>query len=453
LSTGGEKRALSEFADRFSEKIQQNSEAIKGDLESGIEKKVEKLLKDDFQEKFYSEEVQEKNENFRVLASDAGRNDIEFKNNTRLYIVQAATVDSDGDTAKKLDTGTLKPYSQEDYESFLQRASEIVELESILERLDPETREKTYILIDGTLLTRLLVEPEELNISEQRDKRLDLVEKFQELLEIAEKNEKVTVAGVSKDSNSSVLYRTLLKDIIKEKISGLDASGLEDTKEFLEDNFEKINYSPEQVRTSIENLREGGADVSEIEELLERYRSAISDTEMVRQLAPGTGFTQPLRATGIKSNFYRSLDSFDKDNEKFFDRNFPQTLLEKDRQDFMSKNYSLMEDLKDSPSVISFYWLPNESDLPLRIDLLDFGRRLEDAGGVEFVEPESRVRDILELLATGYAGEGMHNVWISQADNAASLKNSQVENIYKPLLANQLGENLRKYMRRRDKRV
>ena len=444
---------MSEFADKFSEKLAEKKEYIAQNLESGIEERIQELLKEDFSERFYQEKISEKNGEFNVLASDAGRNDLEFRNNTRLYVVQATTVDRDGEKSRKMDTGTLKPYSREDYESFLQRASEIVELESILEKLDPETVEKTYVLIDGTLLTRLLVDPEELNISEQRDKRMDLVEKFQELLEIAEENENVILAGVSKDSNSSVLYRTLLKDIIEEKISDLNASGLDDTKDFLEDNFEKINYSPEEVRTSIENLREGGVDVSEVEELLERYRSAISDTEMVRQLASGTGFTQPLRATGIKSNFYRSLDSFDEDSEKFFDRNFPQALMENDRKEFMRKNYRLLEDLKSSPSVVSFYWLPNEQDLPLRIDLLDFGTRLKDARDIEFVEPDARVQDILELLATGYAGEGMHNVWISQADNSASLKNSQVENVYKPLLANQLGENLRKYMRRRDKRV
>ena len=444
---------MSEFADKFSNEIEEKRELIRDDLESGIEEQVQELLEEDFNGKFYEEDIEEKKGEFNVRASDAGRNDLEFRTNTRLYVVQATTVDRDGEKTRKMDTGTLKPYSREDYESFLQRASEIVELESILEKLDPETEDKTYVLIDGTLLTRLLVEPEELKISEQRDKRLDLIEVFQELLKIAEENKNILLAGVSKDSNSSVLYRTLLKEIIEGKISGLEASGLEDTREFLEDNFEKINYSPEEVRTSIKNLREGGEDVSEVEELLERYRSAIPDTEMVRQLASGTGFTQPLRATGIKSSFYRSLDSFDEDSEKFLGNRFPQTLMEENKKKFMRKNYSLLEDLKGCPSVVSFYWLPNEQDLPLRIDLLDFGTRLEDAGDTEFVEPDKRVRDILELLATGYAGEGMHNVWISQADNSASLKNSQIENVYKPLLQNQLGENLRKYMRRRDKRV
>ncbi|MFB6242413.1 MAG: DNA double-strand break repair nuclease NurA [Candidatus Nanosalina sp.] len=444
---------MSEFADRFSREIEQKKQEIKGDLESGIEREIEQLLEDDFQEKFYSEDIEEKNGDFSVLASDAGRNDIEFRNNTRLYIVQAATVDRDGEKSRKMDTGTLKPYSREDYESFLQRASEIVELESILEKLDPGTGEKTYVLIDGTLLTRLLVDPEELNISQQRDKRLDLIEKFQELLEIAGENENVTVAGVSKDSNSSVLYRTLLKEIIEEKISDLMDSGMDDTVEFLMDNFEKINYQPEEIRTAIENLREGGIDVSEAEELLERYRAAIPDTEMVRQLSPVSGFTQPLRASGIKSSFHHSLEKFEDDRTKFFNDRFPQTLLEKDSEKFIGEKSRLVEELKNSPSVISFYWLPNEKDLPLRIDLLDFGKKLGEARDIEFVEPDERVRDILELLETGYAGEGMHNVWISQADNSASLKNSMVENVYRPLLQNQLGENLRKYMRRRDKRV
>jgi hypothetical protein len=452
---------LSEFADRFSRELENKKDGIKKDLESGVEERIQELLRDDFREKFYEEEIEEKKGDFNVLASDAGRNDIEFRNNTRLYIVRAATVDGNGEKSREMDTGTLKPYSREDYESFLQRASEIVELESILEKLDPETSEKTYVLIDGTLLTRLLVDPEELNISEQRDKRLDLVEKFQELLKVAEENQNIVIAGISKDSNSSILYRTLLGEILEEKISGLeteDAAGVdEEDVDFLEENYGKINYQPEEVRTSLKNLRESGIDVSEIEELLERYRASISDTEFVRSLASGTGFTKPLKASGIKKSFFRTMKNFDEDPEQFFQRNFPQTLQDSENRDaYIGEKSGLLEDLMDSPAVVSFYWLPNEKDLPLRIDLLSHdidGSRLRDGDEIEFVEPGEKVRDILELLETGYAGEGMHNVWISQADNSASLTNSRIEKVYKPLLQKQLGENLRKYMRRRDKRV
>jgi hypothetical protein len=454
-------RNLSEFADKFSEKIAEKSGEIQGSLESGLEEQVEQLLKEDFDRIFYREEIQEKEGDFTVLASDAGRNDIEFRNNTRLYIVRAATVDGNGEKSREMDTGTLKPYSRDDYESFLQRASEIVELESILENLDPETEAKTYVLIDGTLLTRLLVDPEELNISEQRDKRMDLVEKFQELLEKAEENENIILAGVSKDSNSSVLYRTLLGEILEENISELETSGSEDVGdgdvEFLKENYGKINYQPEEVRTSLKNLRDSGIDVSEIEELLERYRASVSDTEFVRGLASGTGFTKPLKASGMKKSFFRTMENFEEDPEKFFQRNFPQTLQDsEDRDAYIGEKSRLLEELMDSPAVVSFYWLPNEKDLPLRIDLLSHdieGSRLRDGDEIEFVEPGKKVRDILELLKTGYAGEGMHNVWISQADNSASLTNTRIEKVYKPLLQKQLGENLRKYMRRRDKRV
>lgn len=455
---------MSEFADQFSEKISKNSSSISQDLESGIEERVQELLSEDFRNIFYSEEIEQKKEDFNVIASDAGRNDIEFRNNTRLYIVRASAVDESGEKSRKIDTDTLRPYRQADYEQFLQRASEIVELDSILEKLD-ETKsdEKKYVLIDGTLLTRLLVTPEELRLSKQQDKCLELIEKFQELLERAEEDENLVLAGVSKDSNSGILYSQLVSQLLERKIESLEeeVSGKEeidtDTLEFLDRNYDKIRYAPEEIRTALQNLRDENIDVSEVEELLDRYRMRISDTEFVSAMASGTGFTKPLEVGEIKKDFFSAMDDFDDNSQKFIERNFRKSLQESgDESKYRKKVTELLENLRDSPGVVSFYWIPAENDMPLRIDLLSHdmnGSRLKDFEDPEFVEPGEKVRDILELLKTGYAGEGMHNVWISQADNSASLTNSRIEKVYKPLLSKQLGENLRKYMRRRDKRV
>jgi hypothetical protein len=90
------------------------------------------------------------------------------------------------------------------------------------------------------------------------------------------------------------------------------------------------------------------------------------------------------------------------------------------------------------------------------VDLLNHdvdGTDLMDCDKQEFVKTNKKVRQVLKLLESGYAGEEMHNVWISQADNSASLKNSDVEKIYKPIISKQLDINLRNYMRRRDKRA
>lgn len=452
---------MSEFADRFSENLEEKFETIEQDLESGLEEEVRELFRGSFEKIFNQECFSKKNEDFNVVASDAGRNDIEFKNNTRLYIVRAAAVDKNGDLTRKMDIGTLRPYKQSDYEKFLQRTSEIVELESIIEALEgKDFNQKTYILIDGTLLTRLFVVPEELNLSREKDKALELIEKFQELLKIAEKNDNVVLAGVSKDSNSGILYTKLLGDIIEDRIGELE--GVNDTdRNFLEKNYQKIRYAPGEARQALENLRNGGADsekIDEIEELMERYRVKFSDTELLEDLDAEVGFTDPLEIGNIKTTFFSALEDSENGNiRKFAENRFRDSMDQaEDEEKYVKRLESLMEDLRESPGIVSFYWKPSENDLPLRVDLLSHdmdGSCLKDFDEKEFLEVDEKVRDILELLKTGYAGEGMHNVWISQADNSASLSNKRVEKVYRPLLSKKLGVNLRKYLRRRDKRV
>nr|EGQ39714.1 MAG: hypothetical protein J07AB56_04420 [Candidatus Nanosalinarum sp. J07AB56] len=62
-------------------------------------------------------------------------------------------------------------------------------------------------------------------------------------------------------------------------------------------------------------------------------------------------------------------------------------------------------------------------------------------------------KHILRVLQSGYAGESMHNVWISSADSSANLKNSEMENVFLPLVSKVLETDLQQYMKRRDRRA
>ena len=453
---------MTDFVDKFSEKISERSSSIKSELNQELDIELLEEVRKNFRDRYTEKQIDEGDDDYRVLATDAGRNDIELKNNTRLYILQAATVDSSGEISRAMDVGTLRSYSQQDYEKFMQRGSEIQEIESILEALEKKpAEEETFVLIDGTLLTRLLVVPEPLNLSEGREKRLELIEKFGELLERAEENENITLAGVSKDSNSSILYRKLLGDLIKEEIRKLDVENSDqvdsDDRNFLLENYEKIRYRPEEIRQNLENMENSDVDREQVENvtrLVEQYRTRFSDTELIEEMTSETGFTQPTRIGKIKPDFFSAMENF-RDQDDYLERNFPEVFREKG-EEFIEKYRSAMDRLLNAPGVVSVYWKPSENDSPLRIDLLNHdmdGTRLMSCEEQEFVDSTEKVDDILELLETGYAGEGMHNVWISQADNSASLKNRDVENIYKPVLSKNLGINLRNYMRRRDKRV
>ena len=452
---------LSDFVDRFSEQIQNNRETIRQDLNQQLDRELLEEIQERFKEIFSEENIEEK-QDFRIMATDAGRNDIELKNSTRIYILQAATADNQEGIFRAMDVGTLRSFSQQDYEKFMQRGSELQEVKSLLETLEEKPpEEKTYILIDGTLLTRLLVVPEPFNLSEGRKKRLELIDKFMELLRHAEEDENIVLAGVSKDSNSSILYRKLLGDLIEKEVKSLEMEESEEVdtedQKFLLENYEKIRYSPDEIRTSLENLKDSGLEekkVDKIRRLIEQYRTRFSDTELIEEMTSEKGFTDPLRIGRIKPDFFSAMEKYRK-NQDYLEKTFPEVYREEGRQ-FIQKYSKALDKLLKAPGVVSIYYKPAENDSALRIDLLNHdldGKRLMKCEKQVFVQEGEKIQDILELLETGYAGEGMHNVWISQADNSASLKNSDIENIYKPVLSKNLGINLRNYMRRRDKRV
>jgi hypothetical protein len=455
---------VTDFVDRFSKEINSNRNQIKQDIDSDLDIELLDRMKEIFSQNYTSKEIEKKKEDFQVIATDAGRNDIELKNNSRIYILQAAGVDSKGSISREIDVGSLKSFKQQDYESFLQRGSEVVEIQSVLEALENVGGdEKVYVLIDGTLLTRLLVTPEPLDLSRGRLKRIELMEQFQKLVEEARENENLILAGVSKDSNSSLLYRKLLGDMIESEVDDLEVEELEEVGEedrkFLRENFHRIRYSPEEVRQNLENLEQAGADaesINRIRSLVEQYRTRFSDTEVIEEMTDEPGFTEPLRIGRIKPDFFSRMEEFEDKGKNFVEEELKKDFQDEKTEMSTEKICEVLENVLKSPGVASFYWKPSRHDSPLRIDLLNHDMDETDLMSCEdqkFIEAEEKVKDILELLETGYAGEGMHNVWISQADNSASLKNGDVENIYKPVLEKNLGINLRNYMRRRDKRV
>lgn len=441
---------MSEFADIFSREVAEKKEKFSSMIEDGIETEVTEGLKKSFKENFTSFRPEELDSEFNVVASDAGRNQISLKNNVNIFIIRAAAKDNHGGVSRELFTGVLRPFRQRDYKDFSDRSSEVVELEAILDRLedvDPDTR--TFVLIDGSLMTRMLVVPSELRLSDHRTRKLDLIDKFHELLEKSREQENLVVAGVSKDSNTDILYTTLTERIIQEKIGELDS----DLSEELEEKFEEVDRRPRDFKKIIQDV--GG--VEELKSSVESYRDSYSDTMLVEALSDGIGVTQPVEVGRVSGRFRSYTDDIRNDIEAFIDSEFSYALEETEDEEAFKENVSgSLRKLFDYPTVVTSYWVPEEGAQPLRVDLFSdhwSSNNLTDFEGSQFREFNSVLEEVVRLLETGYGGESMHNVWISQADNSASLTGRQLENIYSPILSKKLGINLRQYLRRRDKRA
>lgn len=414
---------MSGFTGMFNQEISDRRSSVKQALEGGVDGEIGEAVSGKIESVFNTQEVDE-TEGFRVMGTDAGRNEIEFRNNTNFFVARASTTDSGAETSRALETGVVRPYRKEDYEEFMRRISEKVEIESMLKAIENEDfEEPTYLLVDGTLLTRMYVKPGELRISDRKNIKARLTSSFQKLLEQVRSNEKLVLVGVSKDPNSGILYRKIMKEILEdrlEEVSGETDLADEDLENLYEE-FESIGYAPSKVERAIDNL-ETGDELRKIRELFERFRVRHSDREILQQFTDTEGFTDPVSLSV-------SIDSREVDQD----------------------DHSHLRALRKLPNLRTLYWRP-KNDSPIRLDFLGEGKLLDDR------EPEVKnlsetEAEVLKLIKTGYAGENMHNVWISQADEDAGLSNQEMKNVYRPLLESQLGENLDRYARRRDKRA
>ena len=414
---------MSGFTGIFNQEISDRRSSVKQALEGGVDGEIGEAVSGKIESVFNTQEVDE-TEGFRVMGTDAGRNEIEFRNNTNFFVARASTTDSGAETSRALETGVVRPYRKEDYEEFMRRISEKVEIESMLKAIENEDFEKpTYLLVDGTLLTRMYVKTGELRISDRKNIKARLTSSFQKLLEQVRSRGNLVLVGVSKDPNSGILYRKIMKEILEdrlEEVSGKTDLADEDLENLYEE-FESIGYAPSKVERAIDNL-ETGDELRKIRDLFERFRVRHSDREILQQFTDTEGFTDPVSLSV-------SIDSREVDQD----------------------DQSHLRALRKLPNLRTLYWRP-KNDSPIRLDFLGEGKLLDDR------EPEVKnlsetEAEALKLIKTGYAGENMHNVWISQADEDAGLSNQEMKNVYRPLLESQLGENLDRYARRRDKRA
>lgn len=442
----------------FSEQIDENRDFISSSLEEGISTEISSALEHYFDDYFLIHSPEDLKEDFNVVASDAGRNQIQFKNNLNLFIIRASAMDNHGEETRKLFTGIVRPYRQRSYKDFSDRSSEIVELESILERLEElDLGKETFVLIDGSLLTRMLVLPTELRMSDYRDRKLDLIDRFHELLQRSRENDKLHVAGVSKDSNTDILYSTLTENLIHDEIDGKDLS--DQSAEKIRENFRNIKHSPLETKKMIEGIEQSeDVDLSRLKDLLEYYRDTYSDSALIESLTDETGITKPVEVGNVSAKFRSLTEDIRDDVDGFIDNNFPHSVEDRDDEEsYRRRIEDSLQKLMDYPSITTSYWVPERNAQPIRVDMFsdewDKGGKLQELDSTRFLEVNDTMKKLLRLLQTGYGGETMHNVWISQADNSASLTQTEVNRVFSPILSKKLGVNLRKYMRRRDKRA
>jgi hypothetical protein len=413
---------VSEFADLFVKSLRQNEREAKQmldetDLEMGA---VESRVDDYFKAREFESEAPDS-----VVAVDAGRNQVAFRNGLRMLVSRAKAYSPNQEQGRSMSVDFVRAPSQ-DYRDFRAATWQIQEIEALIDSI--EGIDRGVALVDGSLLTRLRVMPSLLRVNKGRTRKFELINRMSRLLKMVEERD-IKLVGVSKDSETAVFGRQLIENYLEEKSDTVDLSklrrkGVRDLDAFADE-----------------------AGLQEEKDVLRLYSSRFTDSGLLSQLTQRPGLSRPVRVGMINLRFR-------KETAKIRDQGIGEYIEEElDLSDNVSKRTirEALNSLLQFPSIRTVHWRPQRGDKPIRVDTLDYTKPLVENKGVQFAEKfDSRV---LEALQAGYGGQAMHNVWISSADGSANLSNSEMENVFVPLVSKVLETDLQQYMKRRDRRA
>jgi hypothetical protein len=366
----------------------------------------------------------------RVYAVDSGSDEIEVSGGGVLLVTRAMALEAGGREVRKLRLDALFPRDLRDYEDFKRLVREHVEHLVALEALEEGA---DLLLIDGSLYGRMIHVIRELEVEGREDFMLEYVEAYSKLLSRALENGAV-VAGVSKDSRSTVLKEELLLAQLASLLSGCEP----ELKGKVIELWRLLRRRPSQALNGVRALVKEGLD-PRVLELFEEARSAVPDSKIISAAGLGAGFTSPLVltlervSTGITDLLLRSRDE---ELEGELARAFERAA---ERLDFGARVKSLLKALRSYPPVYTTYAVFAAGDDPVRVDVV--ARELSRlAGGSRFANPvPGIVQTVLAHLALLYGGRRCYNALLLEVDKRVRTTLETLE-LYHKLAMREVGE-------------
>ncbi|MEM4501602.1 MAG: DNA double-strand break repair nuclease NurA, partial [Thermofilaceae archaeon] len=234
------------------------------------------------------EGVEARNEFDRVYAVDSSSDEIEVAGGGVILVTRAVALGANGRELRKLRVDAFFPRSIRDYEDFKRLLREHLEHEVALEAVEEGA---DLVLLDGSLFGRMSHVVRELSVDGREGFLLDYVETYGQLLSRAVRKG-VIIAGVSKDSKSTVLKEELLLFKLRKCLEGCPTGLAEKVLEL----WARLRRRPSQVLEEVRRLVREGLD-PRIYELFEEAKSPVPDSKLLLLMNLGPGFTAPIRLT------------------------------------------------------------------------------------------------------------------------------------------------------------
>ncbi|MEM0093418.1 MAG: DNA double-strand break repair nuclease NurA [Thermofilum sp.] len=377
------------------------------------------------------EGVEARNEFDGVYAVDSSSDEIEVAGGGVILVTRAVALGANGRELRKLRVDAFFPRSIRDYEDFKRLLREHLEHEVALEAVEEGA---DLVLLDGSLFGRMSHVVRELSVDGREGFLLDYVETYGQLLSRAVRKG-VIIAGVSKDSRSTVLKEELLLSELRKRLEGCPTGLAEKVLEL----WARLRRRPSQVLEEVRRLVKEGLD-PRIYELFEEAKSPVPDSKLLLLMNLGPGFTAPIRLTlervqmGVievalteETRLVALLDAiFEKVSDELGSR-------------FAENVNRVLAALRSYPAVLASYVIFSRGDDPVRVDIA-VNREDLAASTSRFVSspPDSFIR-VLRQLAFLYSGRTSYNVLLLEADKRVRAT-AETLDLYHKLAMKELGE-------------
>lgn len=413
------------FADLFIEELRRKRAEVLRVIgcDGGIESRYRDLV-----EGVWRCGVEARREFDRVFAVDSSSDEIEVAGGGVILVTRALALGADGSELRGLRVDAFFPRDVRDYEDFKRLLREHLEHRVALEALEEGA---DLILVDGSLFGRMSHVLRELRVEGREGFMLDYVETYGELLSRAGRGEAI-VAGVSKESRSTVLREELLLSELRRSLETVDRALAERALE----QWRGLRRRPAIALEEVRRLEREGLD-PRVYELFKEVRNSLPDTKLLLAMNLDPGFTLPLKlglegvSTSVADVALSDASGLVEAMRRVFESTYDEMGSERVER--------ALGALRSYPSVLTSYAIFSRGDDPLRVDMaLDSDVPVAHPSRFVAEVPESFLR-VLRHLACLYAGRRCYNVLLLEADRRVRVELETME-LYRRLAMMELGE-------------
>jgi hypothetical protein len=369
--------------------------------------------------------------NFEFLAVDSSRATRELMDGSSLGIFRAIGLTNNRKEFRELETEFFYHSGKSNQLRFYESAKmEYLEAKVILKYLSKEDINNKFVLVDGSLFGRVSHIPIELQIYGKELFMIDYIKTYKDLFEEAERR-KVLLVGISKDSRASFFKQLILGELIKKLIPEQNDFVRENDPSHLLDIISKIENDETKAQLKI---------------ILNLYLRSIPDVYFLNRFSKiQKYFTLPVELSYdmISSKALIRMLENRGSSEDYIKTHFSKVSRNLSNE-LYSKLMLTLDNVRNYPTIVSFYLVPAKNDSPIRVDVpsycLSVEHKLKDLVPSGFINLDGeKLNSVISSLLEQYAGYKNYNILLKRADEKVKLSNYIVDNVYLKVIERKLG--------------